>query len=353
MDSGVSKLGKFKVSSSLHSQPERLFVYGSPKVGKSSWASCAPRAFMIDLDRGAAHVDIAHNDEPIETWRSLLEMVKLLGEESHPYETVILDTLDRAEALSWAHACEFVGTGSKNRKSVTSIEEVAGGYGKGFSVSYEQMRALWGLLEVCWRKKNMRIIVLAHSKVETFKNPSGPDYDRYVPKVHKDIAKLFFEVADAAMFATRNVIVKQGVFGGDKRYHAMGGESRVLYTQEAATHLAGNRYGLPERISLDWDEFVGHVAKGHSPALLEATIRDKARRLADPAVTAVLDERLRDAKGDLRKLLTLMGRLDTRLDKATETKVAEEEKREAAVAETPPAAPSEVPAGTPTDETTN
>jgi hypothetical protein len=324
-----TKLGKFRIGSTSKPKPERIFLYGSPKVGKTTFAASAPNPFLIDLDRGAAHLDIPHNEDPIESLADLQSLIRFLVEGQHDFQTVILDTLDRAEALVWKHVCEFVGTGPKNRKSVSSIEEVGGGFGKGYSASYEQMRQLWGLLEECWSKRNMRIIVLAHAKVETFKNPSGPDFDRYVPKVHKDVSKLFFEVADAALFATRNVVVRSAAYvpGQDKRYHAIGGESRVLYTQEAASHLAGNRYGLPDKIDLDWDTFVKRVAEGHSPALLEATIRDKARRLGDPQILQVLDARLADAHGDLRKLLSLMGKLDARLDKAAEAKAAEEERQ--------------------------
>jgi hypothetical protein len=331
MTNGTS-LGGFDIDEGVHHQPERIFVYGGPGVGKTTYASGAPSPFFVDLDRGSMHVPVARNKAPIESWTDLVKLVRALVDRPHSFQTIVLDTADRAEWLCWQHVCQHVGTGPKNRKPVNTIEEVGGGYGKGYMESYQLMRGLWGLLEEANKKRGMRVIVLAHAKVETFKNPSGPDYDRYVPKVHKDVAKLFFETSDAAMYATRNVIVRANVFGNEKRHHAVGGEAHVLYTRESATHVAKNRYGLPEKIELDWDRFVEHVAKGHSPALLEATIRDKARRLGNSAISAVLDERLRDAKGDLRKMLSLMGKLDARLDKATEAKVAEEERQENAAA---------------------
>ena len=50
------------------------------------------------------------------------------------------------------------------------------------------------------RSRRMGIIALAHSRIATFKNPEGADYDRFVPDLHAKTWALTHKWADAVLF---------------------------------------------------------------------------------------------------------------------------------------------------------
>lgn len=301
---------KVEVEEGVLADPERILVYGMPGIGKTTFAANAPRPFFIDAERGSTRLPVARPKERIEDWETVLGIVQWLTVASHPYETCVIDTLDRVEWLCWQHLCR---TGGKNRTQVGSIEDVGGGYAKGYTAAYEEFRRLFGALETLWTKKRMRIVMIAHQKLETVKNPSGADYQRHSLKLHEKVTGMFWEVCDVAMFAAQKIIVTKEVHD-EKRYRAIAsGDERVLHTVGAPGHVAKNRFGLPPQIPLAWDEFAAAVARGHDPSLLVATIRTKITRLNKPDVGRKVEEAVEGARGAVQRLIQINARMDALL----------------------------------------
>ena len=44
------------------------------------------------------------------------------------------------------------------------------------------------------RDRGMSIVILGHTKIASFKNPEGEDYDRFQPDLHKKTAAAFAEI---------------------------------------------------------------------------------------------------------------------------------------------------------------
>lgn len=296
-------------------EPERIIAYGNPGIGKTTFASNAPKPFFIDLDFGSKRVKAARNKKPIKSWQDLLDCVRALHDTPHKFETLVLDTADRAQVLCHEYLINAVG--GKNGKPCKSIAEVAGGYGAGYTVAAEEHRRLWGELERVWRDRNMRIIVLAHSKLENVKNPSGHDYQRYSLNLDARVASMFLEVSDVVMHGAIKVSVqKDGLYDG-KRAKAFGdGEARYLQCIESPTVVAKNRLGLPEKIPLSWDEFV--AAASRSGTLLTDTIREKARRLNElksgTTIVPWSEEQIKLFGSDRAKLVQLLSKIAAKLD---------------------------------------
>lgn len=305
---------------------ERILLYGTPGIGKSTWAAGAPDPFFLDLERGTRQLKVARNKKPIDTWEKLIAVLKqLMVMESFHYKTLVIDTLDRAEWLNWVYICKnnkIQRSGVSVNVPVESIEEVNGGYGKGYTVAYEEWRRFFGLLETVQRRLGIRVILLAHAKLENVPNPNGSDYMRYSLKLHKQAASMFYEVCDAVLFASHNVIAKKEGYMDGKRARGISDGTRHLYTREAPTHVAKNRYNLPDDIELSWDVFTMEVARGHSPDLLIETMRKKAAEV-DESMLEKLEGGITRAGGDSDKLIRLSGWLDTQIQKIIERRAAE------------------------------
>ena len=185
--------------------PERIAIFGEGAVGKSVWAAGAPRPFFVDVERSSRKIpDVARNRRPIETWQQLRAAVAWLAAARHPYQTAVLDTLDRAEWLCWAYLRE--------EYKAKSLEDIGGGYGKGALAALEQMRLLFASLERLCERRDMHVIVVAHQRSETIKNPMGADYQRYNFKVDAKLAGLIHEACDHVFFARRDVQVAERTF---------------------------------------------------------------------------------------------------------------------------------------------
>jgi hypothetical protein len=293
---------QLKISRGKSGAAERLLVYGSAGIGKSTLAANAPNPIFLDLEGGSSQLDVARA-EGLNRWEELLGAVQSLTTDAHDFETVVVDTLDRAEWLCWQSVCE--------RAKVRSIEQIGGGWNKGYTAAYEEFRRLFGALETLWRQRRMRIIVLAHAALETVKNPSGPDYQRYTLKVHKQVAGLFYEACDATLFAHYDVAVTKDE-GASRGKASTLSDVRYVYTVEQATHLAKNRYGLPARMPLSWDALAEGIARGHNPELLRETIRARARRLG-PETAAKVEANVAHAGDHVAALVALLARVNARL----------------------------------------
>src|SRR5687768_670007 len=113
--------------------PPRIMTYGIEGVGKSTLASCAPKPIFVQTEDGLNEIECSKF--PLAT--SLDDVLAALSElttEEHPFETVVIDSLDWLERMIWDAVCR--------RESVTTIEKVGGGYGKGYILALDYWRRL-------------------------------------------------------------------------------------------------------------------------------------------------------------------------------------------------------------------
>lgn len=235
-------------------KPPRLILYGTPGIGKSTFASTMPDPIFIQTEEGADEIDAAKFPIAM-NYNDVLDQIASLYSEKHDYRTVIVDTLDWLERMIWITTCQRAG--------VENIEEVGGGYAKGYTYALAYWNEFLRRVNVL-RDNGMIVCLLAHAKVERFEDPESPAYDRYSPKLHKTATALLVEWADAVLFATRRVSTRKekGSFGKERNVASgigEGGGERVMRCVGGPACIAKNRYGIPGDLPLAWAELVNAI----------------------------------------------------------------------------------------------
>lgn len=245
-----------KVVSGRLVKPIRVLIYGVEGVGKSSFAAAAPSPIFLGAEDGTSELDVARFPEP-RTWDDALEAIAELTVAEHAYKTLALDTLDWLEPLCWERVCR--GKKDKAGKKIESIEDF--GYGKGYTAALDQWRLLLAALERLRNARQMHMVLIAHSQIKDFKNPSGDDFDRYQLKLHQKAGGLVREWCDAVLFAQHETFTAEK----DGRVRGISSGARIIHTERTAAWDAKNRYDLPEKLPLDWESF-DEAVQAHRPA---------------------------------------------------------------------------------------
>lgn len=213
----------------------RILLHGVAGVGKTTLAAAFPNPVFAMVEDGAGTLDIT--GAPITSYADMMEMIGSLYDEEHEFKTLVVDSVDWFEPLVWAETCRI--------NKWASIETVD--YGKGYTAAYDLWRQYADGLNALRNDKGMAIVQIAHTSVKRFDAPDAEPYDRYVIKLHKGAAALLMEHSDCIFFANYRVsTVKADVGFGAKKGRAVGSGERILYTNERPSHIAKNRYGMPE-----------------------------------------------------------------------------------------------------------
>jgi len=282
-------------------QPIRVVLYGVEGIGKSTFGANAPNTIFLGAEDGTSQLDVARFPKP-ENLPDVYEAIRELATGEHDFKTLVVDTLDWLEPIIWAFICE--------RDKQENIE--AYGYGKGYQAALDEWRKVLAALERLRQLKGMHIILIAHSWVKPFKNPTGDDFDRYEMKLHAKAAGLVKEWADAVLFANYETYAKKDE--KTKRVRGVDTGARLLFTERRAAWDAKNRYGLPESLPLSWADFEAGVTTGAvaAPEDLRAEIQRKAKELGADTEKKVL-ETLEKAGTDPSKLALINNRLNALL----------------------------------------
>lgn len=281
-------------------KPPRVLLYGVEKIGKSSFAAAAPNPVFLCSEDGTAELDVARFPEPTQ-WSEVRYAIDTLVRSPHDFRTFVVDTLDWLEPLCWTEVCRKGGK--------LKIEDFD--YGKGYLSALDEWRTLLGELDELRHKRNMGVILLAHSWVKSFNNPEGENFDRYEMKLHAKTGALIKEWCDAVLFATYETFTheKKGKVKG------VASGARIIHTQRMAAWDAGNRYDLPETLPLDWDAFAEAMRdhKPEEPAQLKERIGSMLEGVKDPTMHAKVTAAVSKAEDNAAELARIANKLSAML----------------------------------------
>jgi hypothetical protein len=230
--------------------PMRLFLYGPEKVGKSSFAMDAPNPIFFDPSGGTDNLTVARVPMPEKGfhWGTLAETVSWLIANDHDYKTLVIDEMGHIEGMLFQLICA--------ESNVGTIEDVGGGYGKGYTRALDYWRKLFHALERLRRVKEMNVIFLAHSHVKAVRDPRGLSYDHFIPQLNEKAAGIFKQWCDAIFFCEYETFTTKDQKTNKDIGVATG--ARIVHTEHRPAFDAGNRYNLPAKFPLNWQEFITH-----------------------------------------------------------------------------------------------
>lgn len=263
------------------SDPMRIMLHGVEKIGKTTFAAAAPSPVFICPEDGIPPSlgAVPHYPAPEGgwNWQDVIDAVRALAAGGHDFKTIVIDTLDWIEPLLWRDVCD--------RARVDTIEEVGGGFGKGYVAAVDGWRLLIAELERARNRAGMHVVLLAHSWIKSFKDPESEGWDRYELKINNKAAGVMKEWVDAVLFAKFEEFTTKDA--RTKRVRGISSGERVICTVRSAAYDAGNRYNLPDRLPLDWDAFAEAVQAGRpaEPAVLRAAINALLAQQSDAALT--------------------------------------------------------------------
>ena len=256
---------------------QKVLIYGPEGIGKTSFAARFPDPVFIDTEGGSASLDVARLPKPT-SWAMLIEEVAYIRQNPALCKTLVIDTMDWAEALCVEAVC------AKYQKK--GIEDF--GYGNGYVYTKEELgRLLNSLQEII--DLGINVVLTAHAQMRKFEQPDELGaYDRWELKLGKktssQTAPLVKEWADMVLFANYETIV---VTTDNKKNKAQGSR-RVMYTEHHACWDAKNRAGLAPKLPFDYAEIAAVIEGGvQSPVQTQPQIQTQVQTPAQPAVQPV------------------------------------------------------------------
>jgi len=239
--------------------PPRIVVHGSEGAGKTSLGARFPNPIFLQTEDGTPGGLTLTSFGLLQSYQQVRDALTALSSEEHSYRTIIVDALDGLESLIWADACTTRGW--------ASIETP--GFGKGYVEVDTWWRDLLAGLDYLRRERDMLVLLIAHSAVETINDPRAPSYTSYQLRLHKRARGLVQDWSDVIGFLAPDLVIKSEDAGFSKiRHRADGGSVRWLHTEGRPAFVAKNRYGLPPKIMVPKDfDYDATLAPYFPPAM--------------------------------------------------------------------------------------
>ncbi len=230
-------------------KPPRITLYGSPKIGKSTFGSQSPDPIFVTTEDGIDNLPVAQFPKAT-TWQQLLDRIGQVAEEKHDHKTLVIDTLNGAVELAAQYTC------AQSFGGVWTAQKGKGGFlsfGQGWKATSEEVKKMLVPLDAC-RARGMTVLLLAHTGFQTVRHPSEGDYSKFAPDIDKNVWARIAKWCDIILRADyETTVLKQDQ-----------GKAKVISTSTRFMSCAGSNaedagcrvgYELPERLPLMWGDF--------------------------------------------------------------------------------------------------
>ena len=224
----------------------RIVLNAVEGFGKTTLGAFAPNPaiLMARGETGFATLRQANRVPDVDavelsSWNATLRILEDLEKSDH--ESIVLDAVGGFERLCHEHVCARDFGNDWGERGFSSFQ-------RGPDVAVSDWLGLLQRLDRIRTMRPVNIILLSHAKVQNFKNPLGPDFDRYVPDCHAKTWSVTHKWADVVMFGQFVTVTQED--RKTKRVRGIGGTERVVYTQRTDAFDAKNRYGMAAQIPM-------------------------------------------------------------------------------------------------------
>lgn len=295
-----------KITKGKRARAQKVVIYGTEGIGKSSLASQFPESLFIDTEGSTDNMDVARLDKPT-SWIMLNNQIAFIKANPTVCKTLVIDTIDWAESLCVDNLCAMHG-----KKGIEDF-----GYGNGYVYAKEEMgrflNKLQDLIEL-----GINVVLTAHAQIRKFELPDEMgSYDKYELKLGKktssQTAPLVKEWADLLLFCNYKTYLISQEKSTKKKAQ---GNQRVMYTEHNPAWDAKNRHGLPSELPLDYAS-IAHIFKTEVKEEVKKTVqtefKDEKKEqlqfeqpkyngdLEAPKIEKTQEEKIMDNFGDIVK----------------------------------------------------
>ena len=232
--------------------PQRIVLYGTGGIGKTTFASGSPNPIFLCTEDGAELLGV--DRKTIRNVDQANELLDALLMEEHEYKTLVIDSVTILHDYIDEHAA------IKNRGAGANEARASDfAYGKGKSMIANEWALFLKKVDDVRINRRMNVILIAHEKDRLIQDTMAGSYNKFDLNVPEETAKQIRQWADIVLFARQEVSLTQDSTGkafGKKRVNA---GNRFMYTQDNGTFHAKCRVDLPARIELDYKIFSEHL----------------------------------------------------------------------------------------------
>lgn len=236
----LKQLKKHTISKNLRSKS--VLIYGSPKVGKSTFASKADNVLFFNFENGTEFLPMENDPIPIQKWADFKAYLKQLRdpEIQAMFPVIVIDTVTIAAQLCEKYIC--------TQQNVENIKDIP--YGAGYGMPSQEFFNVFHEISML----GYGIIFLAHTKTQ---------YSEYVDEKGEKIQQVTADV-DKRIFSVLNGMCD--IIGyAEKQYDPINKTmKRVLYVDaDAPDKVTGGRcvQYFPKIIPLDYHIFMAELEK--------------------------------------------------------------------------------------------
>ena len=295
-----------KITKGKRARAQKVVIYGTEGIGKSSLASQFPEPLFIDTEGSTDNMVVARLDKPT-SWIMLNNQIAFIKANPTVCKTLVIDTIDWAESLCVDNLCAMHG-----KKGIEDF-----GYGNGYVYAKEEMgrflNKLQDLIEI-----GINVVLTAHAQIRKFELPDEMgSYDKYELKLGKktssQTAPLVKEWADLLLFCNYKTYLISQEKSTKKKAQ---GNQRVMYTEHNPAWDAKNRHGLPSELPLDYNS-IAHIFNTEEKEEVKKTVqtefKDEKKEqlqfeqpkyngdLEAPKIEKTQEEKIMDNFGDIVK----------------------------------------------------
>lgn len=225
--------------------PPFIMITGEQGTGKTTLASYFYKPIFLRTEDGTQSLtgrdDIFQT--PVATKAdSMREVVRMLLEQEHDFQTLVIDSITEADKL---FTQEII-----NKEKKASLAQCAGGYGAGYGALRELHEQFVSSLLELRDKRKMTIVLIGHIETERCSPHDSEEYMRHTLQLTKtnnvDTSKVYTNKSDACIF------INYGAFVENKRVNSDG--LHWLHVKPDLAHVSKNRYGIKDRIQFNLGE---------------------------------------------------------------------------------------------------
>jgi hypothetical protein len=240
-----------KISPAIADSAPIVLFFGPEGRGKTTLASKFPKPLGLLLERGVPRGVTMDAVEDVKSYDDVITTLRELIEDTHGYETLVIDTLDALEPLLLAYVCA-----KNNWKNIESPS-----YGKGWLIADDEWRRFLRGLTALRERQRMTIVLIAHSTIERFDDPRAPTFTQYLPKLHKRARHLILDACDVVGFLAEDLRVVTDDSGFRERVRATSSNQRFLFVEGCPAFAAKNRFAMPPKIAIPPDFNIGELTQ--------------------------------------------------------------------------------------------